>query len=85
MMRNQVMDMIEKEKLIVIVRGVEREKLIFLAEAMYEGGVRLPELTFDAAGHTTDEEFRMLAAMDGEAITALAKKYVAVIKNASCG
>ena len=56
MMRNQVMDMIEKEKLIVIVRGVEREKLIFLAEAMYEGGVRLLELTFDAAGHTTDEE-----------------------------
>ena len=52
---------------------------------MYEGGVRLLELTFDAAGHTTDEEFRMLAAMDGEAITALAKKYVAVIKNASCG
>ena len=45
-----------KEKLIVIVRGVEREALIPLAEALYSGGVRLIECTYDAKGETEDEE-----------------------------
>ena len=45
-----------KEKLIVIVRGVEREALIPLAEALYSGGVRLIECTYDAKGETKDEE-----------------------------
>ncbi len=55
-MRNQIIETIEKEKIIVIVRGVEREKLLPLAEAMYEGGIRLLEITFDAKGKITDEE-----------------------------
>ena len=46
--------LIEEEKLIVIVRGAEKEKLIPLAEAMYEGGVRLLEITYDATGKTPD-------------------------------
>ena len=47
---------IEREKLIVIVRGIEREKLIPLAEAMYEGGVRLLEVTYSANGAVSDED-----------------------------
>ena len=40
----------------VIVRGVARENLIPLAQAMYEGGIRLLEITYDATGKTTDAE-----------------------------
>lgn len=55
-MRNSVIEAVSREKLIVIVRGVERELLIPLAEAMYKGGVRLLELTFSADGKIADEE-----------------------------
>lgn len=55
-MREKVIDAIEREKLIVIVRGVESEKLIPLTEAMYEGGVRLLEVTYSADKRVSDEE-----------------------------
>ena len=55
-MRNKVIEAVEKEKIIVIVRGVESEKLIPLAEAMYEGGIRLLEITYSANGIVSDEE-----------------------------
>lgn len=51
-----VIQTIEREKLVVIVRGVESEKLIPLAEAMYAGGVRLLEVTYSANGKISDEE-----------------------------
>ncbi len=64
-MREQILQTIEKEKIIVIVRGVEREKLIPLAEAMYAGGIRLLEVTYSANGKVSDEataeNIRMLA------------------------
>ena len=55
-MKKQVIEAVEKEKIIVIVRGVEREKLIPLAKAMYDGGIRLIEVTFDASGKISDSE-----------------------------
>ncbi len=55
-MRQRVIDVIEKEKIIVIVRGVQRDKLVPLAQAMYEGGIRLLELTFSADKSVSDEE-----------------------------
>ena len=55
-MREEVVKAIEKDKLIVIVRGVERDKLIPLAEAMYEGGIRLLEVTYSADGKMSDED-----------------------------
>lgn len=55
-MREQVIKSIEKEKIVVIVRGVARENLIPLTQAMYEGGIRLLEITYDATGKTTDAE-----------------------------
>lgn len=51
-----VINTILKEKIITIVRGVPREKLIPLAEAMYNGGIRLIECTYDASGKISDEE-----------------------------
>lgn len=55
-MRQQVIEKILNEKIVVIVRGVEKDKLIPLAEAMYNGGVRLLELTFDSSERISDEE-----------------------------
>ena len=55
-MRQQVIENILKEKIITIVRGVQKEKLVALAEAMYDGGIRLLELTYDASGKTSDRE-----------------------------
>ena len=55
-MREEIIKKIEQEKIIVIVRGVEREKLIPLAEAMYDGGIRLLEITYSADGKISDEE-----------------------------
>ena len=55
-MREKIINAVEKEKIITIVRGIEREKLIPLAEAMYAGGIRLLEITYDAKGLVSDEE-----------------------------
>ena len=54
--RNNIIEAVEKNKIIVIVRGVEREKILPLAEAMFEGGIRLIEFTYDARGNMPDEE-----------------------------
>lgn len=55
-MREQIIQAIEREKLIVIVRGVAREKLLPLACALYDGGVRLMEITYSANGAVSDKE-----------------------------
>ena len=55
-MREQIIQAVEKEKLIVIIRGIESDKLIPLAEAMYEGGIRLLEVTYSANGAVSDED-----------------------------
>lgn len=55
-MREKVIKAIEKEKIVVIARGVESKKLIPLAKAMYDGGIRLLEITYSANGSVSDEE-----------------------------
>ena len=55
-MKNRVIESIIENKIVVIVRGVVREKLIPLAEAMYNGGIRLLEITYSANGSVSDEE-----------------------------
>ena len=55
-MREQIIQTVEQEKIIVIVRGVEREKLIPLSEATYAGGIRLLEITYSANGKVSDED-----------------------------
>ena len=54
-MREQVINSVLENKIIVILRGFKRETLIPLAEAMYEGGIRLIEITFSADGKISDE------------------------------
>ena len=90
-MREQVINTVKEEKLIVIVRGVEKDKLIPLAEAMYNGGIRLLEITYSADGKISDEEtaenIRLLAEhFDGRmyigAGTVLSEKQVQLTKDA---
>ena len=46
-MREDVLQAIEREKLIAIVRGIESGACLKVAQALYEGGVRLLEITYD--------------------------------------
>ncbi len=55
-MRSIIIQTVEKEKIIAIIRGVPSEKLIPLAKALYDGGVRLLELTYSADKSMSDEE-----------------------------
>lgn len=63
MKRSQIIELVNRERLIVIVRGVERALLLPLAQAMYDGGVRLLELTYSANGSIADEEIADRIAM----------------------
>lgn len=80
-----------KEKIVVIVRGVEREALIPFAEAIYKGGIRLLECTYDATGKISDEEMadriKMLADHFGDRMeigagTVLTEQQVELTKKA---
>ena len=55
-MRSRIIDAINEHKIVAIVRGVPREKLVLLAEALYEGGIRLLEITYSADGRVSDTD-----------------------------
>lgn len=93
-MRTKIIETVRKEKLIVILRGVEREKLIPLAQAMYDGGIRMLEITYDAQGKTSDGDtarnIEMLATeFEGKLLigagTVLTEEQVALTKRAGGG
>ena len=46
-MRESVIQRIEEEKIIAIVRGAEPEQCEAVAKALYAGGIRLMEITYD--------------------------------------
>ncbi len=53
--RNEIIKDVEKNKIIVILRGFSEEQLIQTVEAMEKGGIRLVEVTFDQSGTVTDQ------------------------------
>lgn len=55
-MKQQIINDIEKNKLIAILRGIPSEKLVAVAQALYDGGIRLLEVTYSANGAVTDVE-----------------------------
>ena len=77
---------IEKQKVIAIIRGVSDEDLIPLVDAMYEGGIRLVEITYGTkSDEATANSIKMLAErfagrMYVGAGTVLTKKQVALTK-----
>lgn len=46
-MRDQVIAKVLEHKIIAIVRGVDPDSMIKIADALYQGGVRLVEVTFN--------------------------------------
>ena len=88
---NRTIQEIQHEKIIAIVRGVKGEKLIRLCQALYDGGIRLVECTYDASQTVSDEETaenirQMADEFDGMmtvgAGTVLTEKQVLLTKNA---
>ena len=54
--KQEIINAVEKEKIIAIIRGVPEEKLIRLATALYDGGIRLLEVTFSQNKTVSDED-----------------------------
>lgn len=46
-MEEKIIQAVKENKLIAIVRGVESEKCVKIAQALYDGGFRLMEITYD--------------------------------------
>lgn len=49
-------NILEKTGIIAIVRDITKESVTSVMDALYDGGVRLAEITFDSTGKTTPEE-----------------------------
>ncbi len=54
--KNEVIKSLEQNKIIAIFRGIPKDKILNTAEALYEGGVRLVEVTYSADKTVSDEE-----------------------------
>lgn len=55
MNREEIIKDVEKNKIIVILRGFTTEQLINTVGAMEKGGIKMVEVTFDQSGTTPDE------------------------------
>ena len=55
-LRDTVIQCVEKEKLIAIIRHPDDDTLIPAVQALYDGGVRLVEVTFDRSGRVPKEK-----------------------------
>lgn len=66
--REEILSAIEKEKLIAIVRSPKEESFLDAMKALYEGGIRLAEITYDRSGKIPKEETARL-------IETLSRKY----------
>ena len=53
--KEEIIRDVEKNKIIVILRGFTKEQLINTVEAMEKGGIKLVEVTFDQSGNVSDE------------------------------
>lgn len=67
-MRDRIINLILEEKIIAIVRGAEPEQCKAVAKALYAGGIRLMEITYD---QKRPESWQATA----NAIGALAREY----------
>ncbi len=67
-MRENTIEQILKEKVIAIVRGVSPEQCLRVADALYQGGIRLVEVTFNQSNPDSFSETT-------NAISAISKAY----------
>lgn len=73
MSREEVIRQLEKEKLLLVTRGIYGEELLKLAEAMVAGGIRIFEITYDQKDPDTLEvtarNMQMLKEHFGDTLT----------------
>ena len=90
----KIKELILEKKIIVIVRGVDQCALLPLAKALYAGGIRLVEITFDQSGACPEEKtaegisllsHEMRGKMEVGAGTVLTKEQVQIAKDAGAG
>ncbi len=55
-MKCDVIKSVEENKIIAIIRGIAKDKLIDTVNALYDGGIRLVEVTFDRTKAVSYEE-----------------------------
>lgn len=67
-MRDQVLQWVEQYKIVAIVRGADPQQCFAVAKALYDGGIRLMEVTYD---QRRPESWQATA----DTIGALAKEY----------
>ena len=70
-MRETVIQWVYAHKIVAIVRGIEPEKCLKVAQALYEGGIRLMEITYDQKNPDSWEETaqtigKLARAMEGK-------------------
>lgn len=53
--REEIIKDVEKNKIIVILRGLTEEQLVNTVDAMEKGGIKLVEVTFDQSKKVSDE------------------------------
>lgn len=51
-MEKKIESLIKEHKIIAILRGVPSEKIVDVAKALYDGGIRLLEITFNQKSET---------------------------------
>ena len=61
--RNSVMEKLKKERIIAIVRDAQKENFVESIQALYDGGIRLAEITFDRSGKKSTQETATLIKM----------------------
>lgn len=91
MNKQDVINQIDKYKIITIVRGLTMDELISTVRAMYDGGIRLVEVTFDQSGKFSPEyvaeQIKVISEeFDGKVLvgagTVMTKEQVEIAKNA---
>lgn len=71
MSREQIIQRMQEEKIIAIARGLTRNQAVSTAMALYEGGIRFMEVTYDTTGKIDDAEIgstiaAIVKALDGK-------------------
>lgn len=73
-MKQQIIECIKENKIIAIVRGVDKNDILPVAKALYEGGIRLIEVTFNQKDpdhlEKTPELIRIISETMGDRILA---------------
>lgn len=54
--RQNIIADVEKYKIVVIIRGLDREQLFKTVKALIDGGIRFVEITFDQTGKVSNDE-----------------------------